>query len=309
MKFQNCKYITSFCLFGLALFLQLGCEHQPTKVVSEHSVMPEPSVHLSAEKIMALRPVILDVRSPFEFNLSHVPGSINVRWEDFSRQENQQHGLLQSDLFSIARRLSLIGIDPETPVLVLGLGHKGQGEEGRIAWTLQMLGVKDVYTLVHTSFRSMNPKEEAPAVKNKSLWKPDVQESLNLNLSQFSAVIGKSKVDYVIQGRKLSEWKNKIVILDVRSEAEFNLPNHHFPKTNSTPIVNIEWKKFFAENGKTSDHIEKVLNSKALSADHLFIVISNHGLRSAAVTYALKVRGYTKVTNFSGGYEQLSSLQ
>jgi thiosulfate/3-mercaptopyruvate sulfurtransferase len=35
-------------------------------------------------------------------------------------------------------------------------------------------------------------------------------------------------------------------------------------------------------------------------------VISNHGVRSGAVTWALRRLGYTKARNFAGGYEQVT---
>ena len=41
---------------------------------------------------IASNTVILDVRAPFEFNVSHIPGSINVAWEDFSRRSPDHRG-------------------------------------------------------------------------------------------------------------------------------------------------------------------------------------------------------------------------
>ncbi|HWU42048.1 MAG TPA: rhodanese-like domain-containing protein, partial [Bdellovibrio sp.] len=68
-------------LLILALVSVLGfvaCQQKPTKVTTKEPVL---SGNMTAEKVMAGHPVILDVRSPFDFNLAHVPGAINVRWE------------------------------------------------------------------------------------------------------------------------------------------------------------------------------------------------------------------------------------
>lgn len=291
------------------IFLIAGCQYKPTKIVSEDSVVPSGVHHLSADKIMAAKPVILDARSPFEFNLSHVPGAVNVRWEDFSQTDTGRRGLLQTDYFSLARRLSLIGIDPDSKIVVLGKGGLGAGEEGRIAWTLKVLGIKDVYTLVHTSYRAMNPKDEPVAIRNKPYWKPLVREDLNISLGQFNAVLGNLNTKssgIQLFGKPLTQLQHKIVILDVRSTAEMSLQNLIQKNINKIPVVNIEWFHFFGEDGLPfKTNISKLLESQGIVSDNVIIVISNHGVRSAAVAYALIANGYERVVNFSGGFEQL----
>ncbi len=61
------------------LILVTGCQQKPTKIVNQEPVMGE---NVTAENLIKDNPVILDTRPPFEFNLAHVPGAINVRWED-----------------------------------------------------------------------------------------------------------------------------------------------------------------------------------------------------------------------------------
>lgn len=268
-------------LFGI-----LGCQIKPTKVSSEAPVLSDTQF---AEKLMKEKPVILDARPAFEFNLSHVPGAINVRWEDFSQQDPRARGLLERDLFSLARRLSLIGIDPDTKVIVLGKGSQGNGEEGRVAWTLKVLGVQEVYTLVHSSYRAMNPKEE-PQVQNKPYWKPQVQESLMVSAKDFKDIASKAEPG--------------TVILDVRLPEEFRLRNISSSKDVKAPVEHLEWKEFFSERGLPSHDVENKLNAKGVSKDSLILVISNHGVRSGAVSYALQYLGYKNARNFAGGYEQ-----
>lgn len=315
-----------FLALSFSLVVLAGCQHTPTKVVSQEPVISET---LTAEKIMAKNPVILDVRSPFEFNLSHVPGAINVRWEDFSQTDPHYRGLLQTDLFAIARRLSLIGIAADSKVVVLGKGRQGQGqgEEGRVAWTLQILGISEVYTLVYTSYRAINPKEVPPPFKNKPYWKPVVDESLRISLDDFKAYAfqqlppmkfsssarskalgglppGATDVPVIsLFGKHFSEAKEKVVILDVRSAQEFSLDNLAKKKNVKAAVVNIEWREFFDDKDLPSKDVAKILSTKEISKDKIILVISNHGVRSAAVTYALRAQGYQTV-NFAGGYEQ-----
>ncbi|WP_374073682.1 sulfurtransferase [Bdellovibrio bacteriovorus] len=274
-------------LLVASLAVLVGCQQKPTKIVTQEPVIGE---SITAEKLMKDNPVILDARPAFEFNLAHVPGAINVRWEDFSQQNPKSRGLLQTDLFALARRLSLIGVDPQTKVLVLGKGPQGMGEEGRIAWTLKVLGVKEVYTLLHNSYREMNTTKEAPLVQNKAYWKPEVAENLATDLKDFKAMVGKAE--------------SALVVIDVRSPQEFALRNLSQVKDVKVPVVNIEWSEFFGEKGLPNKKVERALYEKNISKDTKILILSNHGVRSGAVTYALNFLGYKKASNFAGGYEQ-----
>ncbi|WP_413942855.1 sulfurtransferase [Bdellovibrio sp. HCB-162] len=274
-------------LVASLLAVLVGCQQKPTKIVTQEPVIGE---NITAERLMKDNPVILDARPSFEFNLAHVPGAINVRWEDFSQQNPKSRGLLQPDLFALARRLSLIGVDPQTKVLVLGKGPQGAGEEGRVAWTLKVLGVKEVYTVLHTSYREMNPTKEAPLVQNKPYWKPDVAETLTTDFKDFKNLV--SKVD------------NSVVVIDVRSAQEYALRNLSQIKDVKASVINVNWTEFFGEKGLPDKKIERALYEKNISKDTKILVISNHGVRSGAVTYALNFLGYKKASNFAGGYEQ-----
>lgn len=302
----------------LALFvaasLLVSCQYKPTKVTQEKPVISEST--LSA-KLMEGNPVILDVRAPFEFNLSHVPGAINVRWEDFSQQDPNSRGVLLEDLFAVARRLSLIGIDPDSKVVILGKGATGQGEEGRIAWTLNVLGVKDVHIALHSSYRELNV-QESPAVKNKPYWKPVIEESLFIDAKNFKAYATqqlpplkmakkKKNVDLPVSslfGMNFNEAKGKVVILDVRSSAEYGINNLTKYKNVKAPVTQLEWREFFTAMNFVNKDIEKKLESKGVTKDKVILVISNHGVRSGAVTFALRQLGYRQSVNFAGGYEQ-----
>ena len=270
-----------------ALSLVISCQQKPTKVTVQEPLISET---LTAEALMKNQPVILDVRPAFEFNLAHAPGAINVRWEDFSQSNPKSRGLLQSDLFALARRLSLVGVSPETKVLVLGKGRLGAGEEGRIAWTLKVLGVKEVYTLLHTSYREMNATKEAPLTQNKPYWKPEVAENLTVDFKEFKNLTESEKKD--------------AVIVDVRPSQEFALRNLTQIKGVKATIVNLDWKDFFDDKGLPAKKIESALTEKGITKDTRVVLISNHGVRSGAATYVLQYLGFKKAQNFAGGYEQ-----
>lgn len=69
-------------------------------------------------------------------------------------------------------------------------------------------------------------------------------------------------------------------------------------------VYNVEWKEFFDGKGLPLAKSEGLLRDKGISKEATILVLSNHGVRSAAVTYALQFLGYKKVSNVAGGYEQ-----
>ena len=276
-----------FLILLSALFV-ISCQQKPTKVLSQEAV--QGGDQTSLDRFKKDNPAVLDVRSPFEFNLMHMPTAINVRWEDFSQTDAHVRGLLQNDLFAIARRLSLIGIDPDRKVLVVGKGLRGQGEEGRVAWTLKVLGVKNVMTLNHDHFREANPREANPPVENKPYWKPQVDETLFVEAKEFKALVNDTKL--------------QSVVLDVRSQSEFQQENLTKSKKVTAKVANIEWKGFFADNGAPRSDLEGILQAKGITKDQVILIMSNHGVRSAAVTFVLREAGYKNARNFAGGIDQ-----
>ncbi|MFS4461201.1 sulfurtransferase [Bdellovibrio sp. HCB2-146] len=282
-----------YILVLLSVLLVISCQQKPTKVLSQETVQGGDQNTL--DKFKKDNPAVLDVRSPFEFNLMHMPTAINVRWEDFSQTDAHVRGLLQNDLFAIARRLSLIGIDPDRKVLVVGKGLRGQGEEGRVAWTLKVLGVKNVMTLNHDHFREANPRESNPPVENKPYWKPQVDESLYVDVKEFKTLV--------------TDSKSPVQVLDVRSKSEFQQENISKSKKVTAVITNMDWKSFFAGNGSARTDIESILQAKGISKDQIILIMSNHGVRSAAVTYALREAGFKNARNFAGGIEQWRTVK
>lgn len=306
----------------LSLITLMSCQMKPTKVTDQDAVVLKEGQRI--QDLMKEQPVILDARSTFEFNLNHVPGSVNVRWEDFSQQDHNSRGLLEPDLFALARRLSLIGVDLDRPVLVLGQGSLGQAEEGRVAWTLKVLGVKRVYTANIKSLRSQAPREE-PLIQNKPYWLPQVDESLWIDMKTFKDLVRNKHVpralpsrarksvlgvaaqplpEKKILGADFREVYSKAVVLDVRGAQEFYIENLTQKKNVSVSVSQVDWKDFFNALGAPDAGVLAKLQEKGISKENYIFVISKHGVRSGAVVYALRQLGFTNVTNVAGGYEQ-----
>lgn len=290
----------------IAFLLLVSCVQKPTKVTSENPVVARKEAQKAK---VTSETVILDARSPMDFNLSHIPGSVNVAWEDFARRAPDYRGLIEKDLHPIARRLALIGIDPQTPVLVVGKGHLGKGEEGRVAWTLESLGIANVQLANVEDFRER--RDGGVEIKNKNFWTPQLDQSVEITWDELKAKIEGSSYPRTRARAKalgntpLPVKDENFVVIDVRSPEEYSIDNLNKRTPRVFRFHNIDWREFLTENMDPNPAVMKLLVDRGITQMTEINLISNHGVRSGAVTFALQKLGYKKARNFAGGYEQV----
>jgi thiosulfate/3-mercaptopyruvate sulfurtransferase len=267
-----------------------ACQVKPTKVSSSR-VRPENELIVSkAHAPLALNEmtVVVDVRANFDFGLNHILNSYNLPWQNLAEKEST--GELLRDNRTAALRLSLLGLTPQTSVVVVGNGQGGQGEEGRVAWQLLYLGFKDVQTASVETFRAQMTQNSSPPAQNVPLWKANPHEDLKLEKSEFLALARNPK----------RRMETKTVILDVRSEKEYLHSKHP-----DFQALNIEWKQFFTPNGRPNPKLKERMMALGILPSHRIVVVSGKGVRSSAASYALIALGYERVQNFIGGYSSL----
>ncbi len=290
------------CLFVL-LFL-VSCAPKPTKVTSETPVVSRKEVQKAK---VTPNTVILDVRAPMDFNLSHIPGSVNVAWEDFSRRAPDSRGLIEKDLHPIARRLALIGVDPQTPVLIVGKGLLGKGEEGRVGWTLESLGVTNIQLANVEDFRER--RDGGAEIKNKNFWAAQLDQDMAIGWDELKAKIEDTSYfptrarAKALGGAPLPMKDLNFVVIDVRSPEEHSIDNLNKRTPRNFRFYNMDWREFFTENMDPNPAVMRELNEKGVTEMTEIDLISNHGVRSGSVTWALQKLGYKKARNFAGGYE------
>ena len=224
----------------LISFMAIGCQQKPTMGVTESGVLVQ---EIDYRKIIAPGSVIFDTRSPFEFNASKIPGSINLPLADFQVSKGQNF----ENIFDAARRLSLYGVNSQTPVVITGSGH---GDEAKLAWEFIKLGVLQVETLKISVFRQLNLQVEPPQ-KNVPLWKP------SQNFSELSRAEFKKKLESLrpqlsghaqtkaFQGFPVAEALRTRVLVVVAAGASFK-DVKEFPYVNTT---NFEITNLFDDKG------------------------------------------------------------
>ncbi len=223
-----------------------------------------------------------------------VPGAIHLLWEQLVANPKVDNNVVTGDkAFYAARKLARLGVKPDSEVVILGKDELGQADAGRLAWSLLTLGFKNIQvTSLKSMSKSVSPFKER---KHKSvpIWKPVSNYNHEISPSEFLS--------------KIKRRNNNLVVLDVRSGKEFksvNLKsfNDRFPTFSSRFIP---WTKFYKATGRPKREFTKYLFGENISFDNEIIVISNKGVRSASVSYALLTMGFKDVRNFSGGFQSL----
>ncbi|MCB0356642.1 MAG: hypothetical protein KDD40_06525, partial [Bdellovibrionales bacterium] len=204
-------------------------------------------------------------------------------------------GLLTEDLYKEARRLARKGLGINSKVIVVGNGLLGQGEEGRLAWTLLYMGIHNVQFVALNYFKKLPmTAQESPPKANAKMWKPHLVQTLFATKEEIKIAMTPARTH------------KKTYLIDVRSEKEYfhrsTNGDYDYPDLNA---IHIPWNKFLTNEGRPNFSILKDLTNFGVQKNDRIITISQQGVRSAAVTAALTSMGYTNVGNFNGGYQLL----
>lgn len=258
---------------------------------------------------------VVDVRRPFDFASSRIPRSISLQWSDFSQALPAQKGVLQLDLFQIARRLARQGIAPDTPVVVVGYGLKGSGEEGRMAWMLRYLGVQSVrfagLTYFPGPFTSRNPfpgpegpgrAPGEPSPRNAPIWMPNVDPSWIATRDEVREVIARGGQQKAVLAGSLLAPK-LYALIDVRLMRDSTAPS---AAAAGPTAITLPWSEFVDKNGRPEcSAVRKLVRLGATPAKRL-IVFDELGLASGGAVVALRACGYSDVANYAGGLRDLA---
>lgn len=315
--------IVGFISLGLGLILSLlACQQVPTVVTTENKtiLVNEPSVR----KLVTEGTILVDARSPFEYGLSHIPGSINLQWQDFSISGGSNPGFLDADKFKLARRLALVGIDLETPVLILGLGINGDGSEGRLAWMFKYLGVQKVSTVSYDLLRAQMTQVNSQQPASRPIWKPMLQENYEITYPEFYTLVQTYQVKHHLPSiplRKGFRVGRKIqgvgfFVLDVRKTTE--KASDKSPEIRETRksedfvaqevVIKVPWTQFWSSQGQVSHEAIQILRQHGVKPTDSIIVLSENGSTASGVVFALRDLGFDLAQVLAGGLSYLENL-
>lgn len=279
---------------ALLALVFVGCQTAPTRVI-ETSQRPLEVLVDKAQRPIQLdeHTTVLDARPAFEYGLSRVANSLPFPWENLA--ENARTGELLRDPRRAELRLSLLGLEPQKPVLIIGQGLAGQGEEGRLAWNLLYLGFKDVQVASIDLFRAALTRNPSPPPANAPLWKSQPRAELLIDKETLVKLARDPK------GRR----EARVFLIDVRSEKEYLRPAKSKKAPLDFQITNIEWRHFYTREGRPNPEIRMQFKALGIEPGDRVILLSQRGVRSGAAAYALMALGFQNVQNFVSGLQSL----
>jgi thiosulfate/3-mercaptopyruvate sulfurtransferase len=279
--------------FLLSCLLVLGaCQTRPTKMYETQEVRSRQQALAELYK----GELVIDARPAFDFNLSKINGSIHLRWDEFTQKDEDMRGVFEKDLFFHARRLARLGISPETPITVVGRGLQGNGEEGRLAWTLKYFGVRNVRFIHIDAFDRSQLRSSAPERQPVPIWRPELDQSLII-----------SRKDFIQKTMSKRDPVSNLIVMDVRPSAEYlgKTPSVLRMRPPDIGAINIPWTEFVTSYGLANEGIVEKLKSVMITPEKEILVISNFGVESAAVVMVLRELGFQNSRNLAGGYSEL----
>lgn len=302
------RYFLVVCLLDILFGCQI--KPKPTEVYENHQLPDLPRPSFKDPLFISEDTVVIDARAPFAYAMAHIRKSVNLNWKEFSQREFPFHGRLNEDLYFHARRLARLGISPESQVIVIDKGREGNGEAGRLAWTFYYMGIDNVsYASEHHFKMGWTNSSTEGRYKSKPTWKPILKPSIYVKREEvLRAAIGRPKRGYFQLNEKKSSEKKQVkktgpVILDVRGQQEYL--SARSSANFDLGAINIPWTEFFDRKGRPKLDMIKSLKSVGLNKNRRLLVISNQGVRSAAVTMALLDLGFKNAGNYAGGYLEL----
>jgi thiosulfate/3-mercaptopyruvate sulfurtransferase len=244
--------------------------------------------------------VILDVRGKAAYAFGgHIPGSVHSTWHDYSDPNAVAKGLLDPDFSRVEQKIRALGISQDTDVVIYSNPFDNWGDEGRMFWMLQYLGLDKVRILdggwvkwvaerrpyehgVNTpppgTFK-LSPRSECIAMKDelKQLVKRPHPETM------------------IVDARSLEEYVGKEV-------AGIPRPGH-IPSAISVP-----WNGFLNPDAtlKETNAIKTSLEERGLHEGQEVVCYCTGGVRSAWLYFVLKVVGYPRVKNYPGSWWEWS---
>lgn len=274
-------------ILSILILFSVGCQTPPTKTFET-----KPNTAKDEKALIGENTVLVDARPPFLSAIARPSGSIELQWQDFAQKEPPFEGYLEKDLFFHARRLARLGIGPGTDVLVLGRGEAGEGEEGRLAWTLRRLGLRNVRFASIDAVNWPLARDQAPARAEVPIWKPQPDPTLE---------VGRLEALELLKKEANATW-----VLDVRDPSDYLKGPQVFDQLRVTArIINVPWIEFIEARGRPDPSVKQKLAAVGVAPSDRLLVIDEKGVRSATATLVLRDLGFDRATNWTGGYREI----
>jgi len=244
--------------------------------------------------------VVIDVRGKAAYAFGgHIPGAVHATWHEFSDPTAAAKGLLDPDLSRIEHKLQMLGINHDSDIVIYSNPFDNWGDEGRMFWMLQYLGLTKLRILDGGWVKWVAEKRryEHGAVSPKpGNFHASPNPGLIVLKEELKKLVKRPHPETVIaDARSLEEYAGKEV--------------QGIPRPGHIPsAIIVPWNTFLKPDAtvKDLDVIKTNLEDKGLHESHEVICYCTGGVRSAWLYFVLRLAGYSKVRNYPGSWWEWS---
>ncbi|MEW6544951.1 MAG: sulfurtransferase [Nitrospirota bacterium] len=244
--------------------------------------------------------VVIDVRGKAAFAFSgHIPGAVHATWHEFSDPNAAAKGLLDPDVGRLEKRIQTLGISNDNDIVIYSNPFDNWGDEGRMFWMLQYLGLTKLRILDGGWVKWVAEKrryEYGPANPKPGTFKASPNPDLIVLKDELKKLVKRPHPEAVIaDARSLEEYAGKEM--------------QGIPRPGHIPsAVSVPWNVFLNADAtvKDLDVLRAGLEEKGLDPGKEVICYCTGGVRSAWLYFVLKLAGYPKVRNYPGSWWEWS---
>lgn len=237
---------------------------------------------------------LLDARGNQWFGFHRLPGSVPVRWQDFSPSNPVRKGtLLESDAV-LNQKLQKLGVSQGRPVVVFANPPQGWGEEGRVVWMLRSLGHQQA-VMVDGGYSALEPLN-LPVPDG--LQPGDFESQRNPTWQ-----IQKSELKAVLEQRN-------VVIIDTRTPKEYAgaTPYGEKRRGHVPGAIPLHFQDLLTSQGMLlpQGQIVAKLADWGITPETKVVAYCTGGIRSGWLTVVLADMGF-QVQNYAGSMWEWSA--
>lgn len=224
-----------------------------------------------------------------------------INWQAFVHTDKDGVQWRLNDMAKIKEQLrSDYQLSPEKPVVVFGdsitkflLVSSGWGEEGRIAWMLEMAGFSKV-SLVDGGYKAIETKASSRTFAGQFRQGPESQSVKSANFAELL--------------KRHTESPESVVILDTRSWDEYRGLTSYIGKKGRIPGArHFHVDDFFDDKGRILPlaELSATLQTKGIDGKKPIVTYCSGGVRSAMAYYILRYHlGFPEVANYDGSWAE-----
>ncbi len=256
-------------------------------------------VFVDVPELLALQKqgaAVVDARGGESWHQGRVPDAGSLSWWAL-RAGQLRTGLLTDDLEHLLEYIQKAGVSQDKPVVVVGQADQGWGEEGRIFWTLEVLGHKDVHIL-DGGLRAWQDAGQPLEYLSRPARGDFVPQAPGAQRADLARV------------RQAAETGDAL-IWDTRSEAEFHgaTPAGERRGGHIPGAKNLFWKELLDEEGRLlpAKELERKLTQTGIVRGQPIISLCTGGVRAGFGYAVLRELGYSELMVYDGSMWEWSA--